>query len=219
MKTGKDVQMIKKRNQTHRLLEYISGVIDERKPEKVIWLGYSPGFPFVFQLMLEKGITDVKVYDNDKNKHGWTIQPVKSSDFIQKELSVQPFDIKEEDREALVFSANTHYKDFVKQLSGYNIGEDSIIDLYEMLDTWMWEEERPIISDYHQLIGRQLQLEQLKILKWFKDFCTENKLTWCLGEGTMLGAVRHKGFIPWDDDIDVFMPYEDYLKYFFPGNP
>lgn len=62
---------------------------------------------------------------------------------------------------------------------------------------------------------KELAIEQskkieLEILNFFHKFCEENKLTYYLAYGTLLGAVRHKGFIPWDDDIDVYMPRNDY---------
>ena len=59
---------------------------------------------------------------------------------------------------------------------------------------------------------RRWQLKILDILVYFKDFCEKHNLTFYLSYGTMLGAVRHNGFIPWDDDIDVSMPREDYDK-------
>lgn len=48
------------------------------------------------------------------------------------------------------------------------------------------------------------------ILKYFISFCEQHNLIYCCATGTMLGAVRHHGIIPWDDDIDVFMPRKDY---------
>lgn len=60
---------------------------------------------------------------------------------------------------------------------------------------------------------RQCQLVSLHLLHVFDRICRENDLTYFLDGGTLLGAFRHDGFIPWDDDIDVGMPMADYKRF------
>ena len=59
---------------------------------------------------------------------------------------------------------------------------------------------------------RKDQLEMLKVLVAFAEICDKHDIKWWLCSGTLLGAARHKGFIPWDDDMDVTMFKEDYMK-------
>lgn len=59
---------------------------------------------------------------------------------------------------------------------------------------------------------RSLQLEMLAILKQFDEICKRHNISYWLDGGTLLGAIRHGGFIPWDDDLDVAMKHEDYNK-------
>ena len=59
---------------------------------------------------------------------------------------------------------------------------------------------------------RAIQLKSLEILVYFRDFCKTHGLNFSLCGGTCIGAIRHKGFIPWDDDIDVFMLRDDYER-------
>ena len=68
-----------------------------------------------------------------------------------------------------------------------------------------------MIEDKHKL--SPLQEQELEILKEFQRICDTNHLQYFVVAGTMLGAMRHHGFIPWDDDIDVAMPRHEYDRF------
>ena len=59
----------------------------------------------------------------------------------------------------------------------------------------------------------RIQELELEILKEFDRICRENGLSYTVAGGTMIGAIRHKGFVPWDDDIDIGMSVRDYRKF------
>lgn len=66
---------------------------------------------------------------------------------------------------------------------------------------------------FNQKNLRQCQLKQLSILKEIDIICRKHNITYWLDGGTLLGAVRHQGFIPWDDDIDIAMGYKDMKRF------
>ena len=61
-----------------------------------------------------------------------------------------------------------------------------------------------------ELTLKEIQDKSLEILQAVHDFCISNGIKYSLAYGTLIGAIRHKGFIPWDDDIDIIMPRPDY---------
>lgn len=68
-------------------------------------------------------------------------------------------------------------------------------------------------TEYDNKTLKHLQNLELMILKDFIKFCEKNNLTYYIYAGSLLGAVRHNGFIPWDDDLDVVMFRKDYEKF------
>lgn len=58
----------------------------------------------------------------------------------------------------------------------------------------------------------QMKKILIEMLEYLDDICTKNNIDWGLTGGSAIGAVRHKGFIPWDDDVDIVMTRENFRK-------
>lgn len=69
------------------------------------------------------------------------------------------------------------------------------------------------MNDNEALTLPEIQQEALKVLLKLDSLCKEHSWNYCITYGTLLGAIRHNGFIPWDDDVDVFMPRKDFDEF------
>lgn len=94
-------------------------------------------------------------------------------------------------------------------ITASGIGYDKA-EFEENLSTALKEELEN--QENRNYVLRKLQLTELEILKELDRVCRKHNLRYYVVGGTLIGAVRHKGFIPWDDDIDVSMPRKDFDK-------
>lgn len=88
-----------------------------------------------------------------------------------------------------------------------------------MIDSCLQKQLRDKYNPEGSLLRKE-QLRMLDILLYIDKICKEHNIRYWLSSGTLLGAVRHGGFIPWDDDLDIEMLREDYEKFIkiFPAN-
>lgn len=97
----------------------------------------------------------------------------------------------------------------IQHVIGLGRIQEEVDSLYYFLNTYCDITTIPPTKDENL---RLMQLALVELLKIFDEICKQNNLTYWLDAGQLIGAIRHKGFIPWDDDLDVAMPREDYDK-------
>lgn len=125
-----------------------------------------------------------------------------------------PNKLKEEwDDATVVLIASGYQEQMIQQLQqmGYQFGTHilKVIDLPEEMEDYSFVDR----SGYQPLTDEEVRESQMNILRCVKRVCEKEGLKYYLAYGTLIGAARHKGFIPWDDDIDVYIPITDLKKF------
>jgi len=174
--------------------------------KKLIWFGF-PSFLDKLQAeLLKRGRKIDFVVDNDEAKWGYDSHAnieCRSPSFLKDCIS-----------SSVVIIAPKYAKEKTAQAKGYGFSDNQIIYVKQTTE-YSDEVDRSIVGKFDAL--QQMSLDDTKecllhTLKVFREFCSRHNLRYYLAEGTLIGAIRHKGFIPWDNDLDVFMPYSDYQK-------
>lgn len=175
----------------------------------VIW-GLQKASYIASQYFSEIGIKVIGIVDNDEKKWGKISKSIRNS--YEETYEVEVFSpeqlLRPAQKDIVILVFSRYYKEILEQVKSYGYEEKqcrSTYDASEMVETEDLKELQPIF------VEEQKNLE-FDILMYLKEVCERNHLRYFLSAGTLLGAVRHKGFIPWDDDIDVYMPWKDYLK-------
>ena len=193
-------------------------------PIEITWFGNGRDVILVNEALKEKNIRTMVKYiiDNDSTKWGSEMGEVYDLSYYQNFFDMEnrekvyihsPKEIIE-NNENMYFVIISKYSDSMKkQLLSYGIREERLL----IIDREKWLSQQTEIKDKiskgTKIDLRQRQMVEVGIMKEFHRFCHQEGLKYYLSSGSLLGAVRHKGFIPWDDDMDVYMPYEDYIRF------
>jgi len=173
------------------------------KDRYVVVFGTSSSVAMLMSYLEHKKIIVNAIVDNSKKKQGGTYYNVK---IYSPESILKPF----RDDALILIVSTLYYKEMTEQLEEFGYNEKHIFQLIDF--NALNSENLDDIKGYFQLNDTQIKKALLDVLIGFRDICSQNNLKYWIGFGTLLGAVRHKGFIPWDDDVDVLMPLNDYNK-------
>ncbi|MBB6732244.1 LicD family protein [Cohnella zeiphila] len=201
--------LLRSRNVLPSIIRDVSERMDEiyNMGRTVVWFGYLALVDVVQTALADRGQRIDYVVDNDRMKWGRvTYGGVMVSPPAHVLTTVR------ENAVVLIFS---NYADaMVQQVKGYGYTDDQIVR-FPAPSTYAEEAEALLGEEVvasPRMTLRELQLVELDILKALREFCADHQLKYYLAGGTLFGAVNYKGFVPWDDDIDIYMPYEDYMK-------
>jgi len=175
---------------------------------KVVWFGHNVYIDIIQKALISRGKRIHYVIDNNADKWGM---------ILEDDLVVFPVNqIANNYKENVIFLISSRFEaEMRQQLLALGVRKSQIITLPSREESEAMAQNFLLkqTGEAKRIELRDMQLIMLDTLKVFRDFCEANELRYFLAAGTLLGAIRHKGFIPWDDDADVYLPYDDYRKF------
>ncbi len=206
---------------THILFAAIDEIFNRcvLKEKKIILFGLNASAFAAKQYLQEKGIEVFAFVDNNsaalKVFNNPSVEPNFHHMIGEKRLvAYKPETLPSNFREEYVFLLYSKFEaEMIQQLKkmGYSEGKD----IFVMGGFWKTEEimKTVVYKDAGAILTwEQEKYRQIEALKYVFRICEENNLRCYLNYGTLIGAVRHRGYIPWDDDVDLSMPVCDMNK-------
>lgn len=196
------------KNSLPQIINDVTQVISQNRTKSIVWFGYVYLVDVIQTFLIQKGYKIDYVVDNDSRK--WGRATCAGLAISSPEKALQDKDTKD----TLVLLFSNYADEIEKQLLSYGYNREDIYR-FEKPDYYSSQYKAAFLDSVGSLkkMGlREIQLTQLDILKALRTYCDTHKLRYYLAGGTCFGAVNYKGFVPWDDDIDVYMPVDDYTK-------
>lgn len=175
----------------------------------IVVFGANKPATVVVSCLDQEGIAIRGIVDNNQQKRNM-IASGKLPLINGKYLLYSPEELLGEVKdETYILIASKCYHDMCVQIGG--MGYNTETQTKQLLEFNLSEKEEKKHVAYIDVEG--MKQIQLQLLAHYHKVCEKLHLRHYLCGGTLLGARRHKGYIPWDDDIDVFMPVPDYVKF------
>lgn len=185
--------------------ENLAGIVEQYNTKKKwIVFGSSRISGMIIHFLRVKGIVVDAIIDNDEMRQG---KKAFGIDIFKPEKILNPYQ-----NDVIVLIASAHQESMIDQLQkmGYQYNKDvvKVIDLVALMKDFSFDNN----EGYVEMTLDEVKKTQMDILSFLHEICQENNLKYCISGGTLLGAVRHGGYIPWDDDIDIVMEINDIKK-------
>lgn len=209
-------------NGLHEIINTIHHLPASQKAKDIVWFGNAREVPLINAILSEGDQKISYVIDNDSKKWNHKISEVYHVDYYQSicpsgtsELIIHSSELIDAIKDHSIFMLSSRYNhQIIEQLVSLHVKRENIYAFSTSVENGIMtnDEVKCKIRSCNRMDLKQLQQTEFHLLEILDDYCKKNNLRYFLAGGTLIGAVRHHGFIPWDDDIDVYMPYEDYLS-------
>ncbi len=216
---------IELKNLNRYLSENLEKLIEQRtlQGKKIVLFGLNGTSHFMKNILQENGYRISAYIDNDRNRcqeinHflAYTLMYHTNQQVKQEEVvrAYTPEEYLGEYRaDAVILIASKYYPQMSEQLC--KMGYQENVQVFQTVDFYALEQliHSEDMSGYRKLQMNEIREMQLELMRYVRETCEANGLRYYMCGGTLLGAVRHGGYIPWDDDVDLAMPMPDYLEF------